>query len=108
MMLLENITVLAAFKAAGIIGAGLIAIGLALAAMGFNIATPGESLTQYKETHVVVHGEIDSAIISIDYNLTSQTTLLEAMAAGDCLDRTREQLALQKMLPVCSRLGIQK
>lgn len=106
--MIENITVMAALKAAGIIGAGLAAIALALAAMGFNIATPGESLDSYKEVHAVQHVEIDSTIVSIGENLTAQTTLLEAMAAGDCLDRSKEQLALQRMLPVCSRLGIQK
>lgn len=99
---------LIALKWPGAIVGGVVGLAVIMSSFGFGIETPGEVMTDFKSEHAVEHVAIDTALLEIDQHLEVQQTLLEAIVIGDCVDRTKEQLELQRLIPTCKSLGIEK
>lgn len=107
-MIHGELTVIGLMKMIGIGAAGIGAIGVGLSALGFGIKTPGATLNEYKAKHAAEHVVIDSAIISIDTNMSEQKDLIEALIIGECLNRKYTILARQGILDTCKNLGIER
>lgn len=99
---------LAALKWPGAVVGAFVGLAVIASSFGFGIRTPGEVMDTYVEDHTVEHEVINDTLSEIDSHLEVQQTLLEAIVIGDCVDRTREQLELQRLIPTCKALGIDK
>ena len=100
--------ILAYLKLPAIAVGGVGGLVLIATAFGFSVTSPGAAMEDFKVDHNVTHEVIDTALVDIDQHMEVQQTLLEAIVIGDCVDRTKEQLELQRLIPTCKALGIEK
>jgi hypothetical protein len=102
--------------------AALGAVGVAMGWFGFEVTGPPETMDAHvaeerawHEGAESVHAELETVadtvhadLHSIEGQLQSQQVLMEAVVIRSCLRDEYEELVLQRLLPTCRQLGVQR
>lgn len=110
----------------GLVLGAIVAVGTFLGWFGFTMITPNATLTGHVSEYAsfkeeaeqkhdeiesfseIIHDDVHAAREELDDKLQTQQVMVEALVIRSCLRDDYEELVLQRLIPLCAELGIER